>query len=322
MDKYTLNKGARRVMFYLRNFGRYFSPKFLHKTYSLSKLSSNELEIVQRRVSYYANIPQDASIEKSTAISVKDFKYPFRKKKKYATYFFDLYPYVYRLPPDCYFKYIFGDVDWEADSPTFTKARPITGKRSNNIICKFNHIRHFLFVNDKISFHSKKDKLVFRNIVRKQPQRQLFIETFMNHPLCDVGQTNNDEYTLEPKLVKPFMPIEEQLEYKFIACIEGHDVATNLKWVMSSNSIAVMPRPKFESWFMEGTLIPDFHYIEINEDYSDLAEKLEYYIQNQEKAERIIKNAHIYVEQFKNPKLEKVIMQEVVNTYFKSVKTH
>ena len=40
-------------------------------------------------------------------------------------------------------------------------------------------------------------------------------------------------------------------KHKFILCIEGNDVASNLKWVMSSNSVAVMPKPKFESWFME-----------------------------------------------------------------------
>lgn len=57
--------------------------------------------------------------------------------------------------------------------------------------------------------------------------------------------------------------IREHLDYKFIMAIEGNDVASNLKWVMSSNSLAVMPRPTCETWFMEGTLIPDYHYIEV-----------------------------------------------------------
>ncbi len=51
----------------------------------------------------------------------------------------------------------------------------------------------------------------------------------------------------------PFMSIDEQLGHKFIMCIRGNDVATNLKWVMSSSSIAVMPRPDVESWYMEGS---------------------------------------------------------------------
>jgi len=72
------------------------------------------------------------------------------------------------------------------------------------------------------------------------------------------------------------MTIDEQLEYKFILSLEGNDVATNLKWIMSSNSLAFMPRPKYETWFMEGNLVPNHHYILIKDDYSDLEERLKY----------------------------------------------
>ena len=41
----------------------------------------------------------------------------------------------------------------------------------------------------------------------------------------------------------PKKTIREHLDYKFIMALEGNDVASNLKWVMSSNSIAVMTRP-------------------------------------------------------------------------------
>ena len=57
---------------------------------------------------------------------------------------------------------------------------------------------------------------------------------------------------------------------------------------MSSKSVAVMPKPKFESWFMEATLIPNFHYIEIKDDYSDLNDKLEYYIENLDKLKKFL----------------------------------
>lgn len=80
--------------------------------------------------------------------------------------------------------------------------------------------------------------------------------------------------------------IREHLDYKFIMAIEGNDVASNLKWVMSSNSLAVMPRPTCETWFMEGTLIPDYHYIEVKDDFSDLEEKLNYYIAHPEKRKK------------------------------------
>jgi hypothetical protein len=89
---------------------------------------------------------------------------------------------------------------------------------------------------------------------------------------------------------------------------------------MSSNSIAVMPKPKYETWFMEGTLIPDYHYIFIKDDYSNLEEKITFYINNEDECEKIIKNAHEFVSQFKDKKKEDLISLLVLEKYFK--KTH
>ncbi|MGR3789854.1 glycosyltransferase [Flavobacterium sp. TN-1] len=98
--------------------------------------------------------------------------------------------------------------------------------------------------------------------------------------------------------------------------LEGNDVASNLKWVMSSNSIAVMPKPTYETWFMEGKLIPDFHYIEVNADFSNLEEKINYYIENPSEAIQIIKNANTYCKQFYDSKREKLIGLLVMKKYF------
>ncbi|WP_329347151.1 glycosyl transferase family 90, partial [Vibrio natriegens] len=110
--------------------------------------------------------------------------------------------------------------------------------------------------------------------------------------------------------------IEEQLNYKFLLAIEGNDVATNLKWAMSSNSLVIMSKPRYETWFMEGRLQAGIHYVEVKADYSDLIEKMEYYIAHPEEAEAIIQNAHEWVEQFKNPQREKLISLLVAKKYF------
>lgn len=101
--------------------------------------------------------------------------------------------------------------------------------------------------------------------------------------------------------------------------LEGNDVASNLKWVMSSNSIAVMPKPTCETWFMEGTLIPNYHYIEVKDDLSDLEERINYYIEHTDKAEAIVKHAHEYVEVFKNKEREDAIALLTLDKYFKAV---
>jgi hypothetical protein len=112
------------------------------------------------------------------------------------------------------------------------------------------------------------------------------------------------------------MTVREQLNYKFIISIEGKDVATNLKWIMSSNSVCMMPKPRYETWFMEGKLKAGVHYIEIADDYSDLTQKMEYYLEHEEKVLEIIANANSWVEQFKHPRRERLISLLVAQKYF------
>jgi len=63
-------------------------------------------------------------------------------------------------------------------------------------------------------------------------------------------------------------------------------------------------------------LIPDYHYIHIKKDYSDLDEKLNFYLNNPQKAEEIIKNANAYVEHFKDKKQERLISLLILKKYF------
>ena len=92
-----------------------------------------------------------------------------------------------------------------------------------------------------------------------------------------------------------FMTIRQQLNYKYILSVEGNDVATNLKWIMSSNSIVFMTKPTCESWFMEGDLIANFHYVEVKKDWSDIIEKIEYCNNNSAFCAEILKKLKQYV---------------------------
>ena len=67
---------------------------------------------------------------------------------------------------------------------------------------------------------------------------------------------------------------------------------------------------------MEGRLIPDYHYIEVKPDYSDLIEKIEYYIVHPSEAEAIIEHAHEWVKQFQNPRIELATQLAVAQKYF------
>ncbi len=315
-DFRSLIKGYNRVRFYTGSFSRYFMPDCLFRILfrrQYDRLSAAERKLLDARVDYYIRLPHGASLDGASAVKVSDFHYPWKEKHKFSTYFFDLYECVRCFNPQFKFCYLFGDVSWETPSPMFVKSRPITDGKTNSVLLPLNKVRHFRFITDSKRYSDKKDMLVFRNVVR-QPHRLAFLDRHFSNPLCDAGQTNGDWGN--PAYKKQYMTIEEQLDYKFVACIEGNDVATNLKWVMASNSIAVMPRPKIESWYMEGTLIGDYHYIEIKDDYSDLDDKLKYYIAHPDEAEAIIAHAHEYVARFRDTATERLTARMVAKRYF------
>lgn len=72
---------------------------------------------------------------------------------------------------------------------------------------------------------------------------------------------------------------------------------------------------------MEGTLKPDYHYIEVKPDFSDLEEKMDYYTAHSDEAQAIINHAHEYVEQFKDKQREDIISLMVLDKYFSLLKS-
>ena len=307
-----------KLVYYIRSFFFYFTPKRfckLHIEQSMEKLTVSEQTYVKRRISYYNKLSATTlPVEQSLPLS--SFLRPKKKKghSSHSSYFFDTYEYTRYFKDTLRIAYRFGDVTEVPAVPSFVKSRPIAGNNENSVLLKLNKVRHFRFLQDPIPYAKKQDKLVGRAVVH-QPKRILFWEKYFGHPMCNLGSIDKD-LSFHPEWHVGFLSIQEHLRYKFILCIEGNDVATNLKWVMSSNSLAVMPPPVYETWFMEGTLIPDYHYIAIKADYSDLEERLQYYLLHTDKALAIIEHAHEYVRQFMHPKREKLISQVVIQQYF------
>ena len=301
-----------RPVYYVRAILRELLPDFFCRIQFKSKLKKQtefDIEYIQRRVNYYCKL-QNCKPPFNFQVQLSEFKIPARIR----AYYFDSYEYTRFFSKNRRATFLPGDITHVPDFPTIVKSRPIGNHNANSVILNLDKIRHFTFVNDKRSFISKKDLLVGRGAVT-QSHRKRFLEMYFNHPLCNVGQVNRDN--LGDKYLVEKMTIDEQLEYKFILSLEGNDVATNLKWIMSSNSLAVMPRPKYETWFMEGTLVPNYHYVLIEDDYSDLEERLNYYIGHPEEALEIVKNANEYANQFRNKKREDVISLLVLDKYFR-----
>ena len=312
-----------KILYYAVNYLRqliptkYFQKKLETKLKSIDSLNEDDIQKIIFRVNYYNKLDKTVELP-SEAKMLSDLTL----KKGSKTFFFDLYEYSKYFNQSLKGIFLFGDITHIPKEPSLVKSRPISDNNAYSVLLNWNKLRLFMFIkNEKKLFSQKKNMLVFRGKVHDiTPHRAQFLEKYFDHPMCDIGKVNNKLINAEWNVDR--MTIDEQLEYKFILCLEGIDIASNLRWVMSSNSLAVMPKPKFEGWFMEGLLIPDHHYVLIKDDYSDLETKLEYYINNPDKADAIIKNSNDYLIQFQNKQFEDLISMLVLSKYFEKTNQH
>lgn len=314
-------RGGRKLAYYGRGFAAYHLPdKWVREwdAAQFARLTQAQRQAARERAAYYLRLPAGAHLDESAhPVSIASFAYPRGKRQKFSTYFFDLHRPLRQFPPEARMHYLFGDVSHECERPTLVKSRPVAAGPTNNVVARLNSIRHMRFINDRTPWEAKLDMMVFRNVVKGQPWREQFIDRCASLAIADAGQVNPSAD--HPGRVKPRLSVEQMLRYKFVACIEGNDVATALKWVMSSNSLAVMPRPRMESWFQEGLLQPGVHYVEIAEDYSDLEYKLRYYMQHPEKAREILSNAHAWTMRYRDPLVERYTQHLVLSGYLRAM---
>lgn len=316
--KIAVRNKNNKLLYYLKVLAWQFMPsgffrlRLPERLKKLDTLTKTERNLIFLRVNYYNKLQTVKPLLAGIMLG------KLRLPKKQKAYYFDTQEYTRYFNTQYKANFLFGDVTQVYPEPTIVKSRPINKHNENSVILKLDKLRHFNFVTDSRAFEDKKNMLVGRGVIKKE-HRIRFYERHFNNPMCNLGQINRGK---NEHWIRDFLTIDEHLEYKFILCLEGNDVATNLKWVMSSNSLAVMPKPKFETWFMEGTLVANQHYVEIKDDYSDLEERLNYYINNPHEALYIIRQAHDFVSQFQNKEREDLISLLVLEKYFYKTGQH
>jgi hypothetical protein len=219
----------------------------------------------------------------------------------------------------------FGDINVKMKKYCFTKSRPIDLINNLNILLNLNTPRHWQGLEDvkkyDIPFDKKNNKIIWRGASTGN-KRVKFVEKYQNHQNqnIDIKFSNLCQNVINNNYILSKLSITEQLQSKFLISIEGNDVATNLKWMLYSNSVVIMPRPTVCSWIMEDKLISGTHYIEIKSDYSDLEEKYKWCLNNLEKCKIIAENGKKYIEQFLNQENEIKITNKIIEIYCKTVK--
>lgn len=316
-----------KFFYFLSGFMKQLIPDMIFRNRLSDRLEEAarrpDYDYIRRRVDYYMKVGKPFTVSQIDRyqkgpgwIQYTGEIGKYRRKMFCATYFFDQYEVTKWFPCKLRWNFCPGDVYFTPEVPTVVKSRLLSSDNANSVILKLDKLRHFMFVQDAIPFREKKDMAVFRGKIRSSRVRTKFLKMFFGHPMFDCGVVGKNGGYPE-KWMTSKKTIKEHLQYKFIMALEGNDVASNLKWVMSSNSLAVMTRPTCETWFMEGTLIPDYHYVEVKDDFSDLPDKLQYYIEHPDKAEDILVHAHDFVRQFRDKEREELISLFVADRYFR-----
>lgn len=261
------------------------------------------------RVNYYNKLDAPASLGTDSILAGN-----IHKAKHFSSYYYDTREISHYFPASAKVRLEWGDVTTVPPFPSIVKSRPIAGDNLNSVVLKLDKIRHFITVNDPVKWDDKLPIVYFRGKIPHKEKRERFFNLYFDNPLCNLGDSSRHG---NPKWKVAKSTIREHLNYRYILALEGNDVASNLKWVMSSRSLAVMPKPEFETWFMEGRLIPDVHYLEIREDYSDLEERIAYCESHPEFVQNIIKNANEYMAQFADSRRERIISLLVFEKYLR-----
>lgn len=301
-----------KLWYYLRNYAIVFLGKrggYQQRMATLkAEMSEEQLAALEARVTYYCKL--SAPVVLSREKHIRDLRSP----KSPKAYYFDSYRYARYFDENNAIDFVFGDVIHTPERASLVKSRPIGDGNENSVLLKLDEPRHYIRIVGDQPFRQKKNLLIGRGAIYQQ-HRFDFYDKYFGHQLCDLGSVGKKGIG-KAEWEKPKMGLKEHLDYKFVLSLQGNDVATNLKWIMSSNSVAVMPKPTIETWFMEGTLVGGVHYIEIAADYSDLEAQLEYYIAHPEACEAIIKNAQQHTAAFWNKKTEELCHLMVLERYF------
>jgi hypothetical protein len=231
-----------------------------------------------------------------------------------------------------YFYTMFGDsskhCDFSSEISQISKVRLIN-EENRNVILNLQSSRHSGSLNNlykiDIPYQDKNNKMIWRGISTgynyRHNMRVDLVDKYQNHPNPDIDvkfngmaqglKNENNKYKTDT-----WLNIQEQLKSKFLISVEGNDVATNLKTVLLSNSVCIMPIPTVSSWFMEDHLVPYQHFIPVRQDFEDLEEKYNWCLNNLDACEKISKNATVFMQQFLNKEKEESITRQVIERYF------
>ena len=228
-------------------------------------------------------------------------------------------------------RFVFGDNTHSLAAPAIVKSRAIGD--TNGVILPFNRARHWTMSLSEVAkidvpWYKKRPAVVWRGVTTgacpgtasefdQHPRTQL-VKRWHDcaDDSIDVGYSGIVQGKDEMRTyVKGNLSMKAQLRYQYVISVEGNDVATNLKWVLASNSVPVMPPPRYETWLLESQLKPWVHYVPVSADFSDLGSVLAWCKKHSRICHEIAQNGKRYIAPFFQTDAETALEKAVLRRY-------
>lgn len=232
------------------------------------------------------------------------------------------------------------DMSWLAEFmyPTFVRPAPVPDAVGNHVIVRLMRHRYEDPVEKvpkvDIPFQQKKDMLLWRGSTTGQLKpcasgqfakrsRMLLVQKYSStkDSRIDVGFSKAiPAAQVQSGWMKHNMSIAAQLTYKFLLVVDGNSEGSGMEWIMSSNSVPVMPKPVVQTWALHSWLQPWKHFIPVEPDFSDLSTQLDWALANPDKAAQIAQEGKNFMQEFADKDRENRIHAAVLAAYLNRMK--
>lgn len=106
--------------------------------------------------------------------------------------------------------------------------------------------------------------------------------------------------------------IQDHLQYKYLLIVDGGLIASSHQWMFGSGAVPIMiTHPENEYWFKR-FLRPMVDYVPIQYNLSDLKEKIDWLVKNDDNAKRIAENAMNFARRVFSPEFQKRYVREEI----------
>ncbi len=130
------------------------------------------------------------------------------------------------------------------------------------------------------------EKLFWAGNIKTHPSREVFFKKFSGNKYFEI-------YNIDPwsnDYVEKRFTLADHLDYKYLIDLQGRGYSARIKYLLFMKRLLFIQERKWKSYY-HYQLIPNYHFIPIKEDFSDLIEKIEWANSNPIEVNQIIENA-------------------------------